>query len=56
MAWKVAQVFDMDTMPDYAKVFEAAGADIALTRQMCKTEDEIIAAAGDADAVSQGIG
>jgi len=48
---KVAQVFDMPGIPDYAEVFEAAQADMALTKKMCGSEDEIIATAASADAI-----
>ncbi len=51
MTTKVAQVFVMEEMPDYARMFREAQADLVLTRKMCNSQDEIIAAAVNADAI-----
>ncbi|MFA4836657.1 MAG: C-terminal binding protein [Dehalococcoidia bacterium] len=51
MPINVAQVFDTAGIPDYGAMFKQARADITLTKRMCRTENEIIEAARNADAV-----
>lgn len=53
MSFKVVQVIDQpgSAMPDYGEMLRQAGIDAQFTKVNCTTEDEIIAAAGDADAL-----
>ncbi|MDO8785661.1 MAG: C-terminal binding protein [Syntrophales bacterium] len=51
MAFKVAQVFDLPSAPDYEKMIRAEGLDVKVEKKMCLTEGEIIETAHDADAI-----
>ena len=51
MAFKVAQVFDIPTAPDYEKLIKEEGLDAEVVKKFCFSEDEIIDLAKDADAV-----
>ena len=54
MAFKVVDVIGFSGMVDYEEMFKQAGVEVELVKNFCSleaTEDEIIAAAGDADAV-----
>jgi D-3-phosphoglycerate dehydrogenase len=54
MAFKAVDILGISLMQDYAKMFKEAGVDVELAVNPCSlraTEDEIIAAAKDADAV-----
>lgn len=53
MSFKVVQVFDapVGMMPDYGEMLKQAGLEVDFVKKNCTTEDEIIAAAHDADAV-----
>ncbi|MCX6000709.1 MAG: C-terminal binding protein [Chloroflexi bacterium] len=53
MGFKVAQVMVQPgaLMPDYGQMLEQAGLEVEFVKVNCNTEDEIIAAAHDADAV-----
>jgi D-3-phosphoglycerate dehydrogenase len=53
MTLKVVQLFDSpdSPAPDYGEMIRQAGVDIEFSKTNCTTEDEIIAAAHDADAV-----
>ena len=53
MAFKVVSLFDLPTFPQDAKAYEAAGIEFVLIP--CTTEDEVIAAACDADGVVSAI-
>lgn len=51
MAFKVAQVFDLPSAPDYEKMIRAEGLDVKVVKKMCLTEEEVIETARDADAI-----
>jgi D-3-phosphoglycerate dehydrogenase len=53
MSYKVVQLFDSpdSPAPDYGEMIRQAGVDVEFSKTNCTTEDEIIAAAHDADAV-----
>lgn len=53
MTFKVVQLFDSpdSPAPDYGEMIRQAGVDVEFSKTNCTTEDEIIAAAHDADAV-----
>jgi len=53
MSFKVVQVLDVPGafMPDYGEMLREAGLEVEFVKKHCTTEDEIIAAAHDADAV-----
>jgi len=51
MGFTVAQIFDTTGMPDYAQMFQQAGADIKLLIKMCRNEDDVIATAKDVDGI-----
>jgi len=53
MSFKVVQLFDSpdSPAPDYGEMIHQAGVDVEFSKTNCTTEDEIIAAAHDADAV-----
>ena len=51
MGFKVAQVFEIPQSPDYQKLIQEAGLDVEVVKQMSMTEEEIINAASDCDAV-----
>ncbi len=51
MAVKVAQISVGDDMPDYEKLFKQAGLNVELTKKQSTTEEEILAFAGDAEAI-----
>jgi D-3-phosphoglycerate dehydrogenase len=51
MAIKVAQLLVVDDMPDYGELFKQAGLDVELTKKFSMTEEEILANAGEADAI-----
>ncbi len=53
-AFKVVDVLGFSTMVDYEEMFKQAGVEVELVKNFCSleaSEDEIIAAVGDADAV-----
>ncbi len=57
MAFKVAQLLELPGMPDYSEMFKQAEVDVELTKRIAPvplTEDQIIAAVGDADAAIAG--
>jgi len=58
MAYKVVDLLGMSMVMDYAGMFKEAGVDVELVGNFCSleaTEDQVIAAVGDADAaVTQG--
>ena len=54
MGFKVAQVLDVMGIPDYAQLWKQAGVDVELVKKMCRTEEDVIAIAKDADAVIGG--
>ncbi|MDD5094315.1 MAG: C-terminal binding protein [Dehalococcoidia bacterium] len=49
MSFKVAQLVKTTFMPDYGQVFKEAGVDIEVVIKMCRTEEEVISTARDAD-------
>lgn len=53
MTFKIVQLFDSpdSPVPDYGEMVRQAGVDVDFQKINCSTEDEIIAAAKDADAV-----
>lgn len=53
MGFKVVQVIDIPRapMPDYGEMLKQAGVEVEFVKVHCTTEDEIIAAAHDADAI-----
>ena len=53
MSFKVVLVLDVPgrSMPDYGEMLKEAGLEVEFVRKHCTTEDEIMAAAYDADAV-----
>jgi D-3-phosphoglycerate dehydrogenase len=53
MTFKVVRLFDSpdSPAPDYGELIRQAGIDVEFSKTNCTTEDEIIAAAHDADAV-----
>ena len=51
MAVKVAQISVSDDMPDYEKLFKQAGLNVELTKKQSTTDEEILANAGNAEAI-----
>ena len=51
MAFKVAQVFDIPSAPDYEKMMREEGLDVKVVKKLCLSEEEVIDTAHDADAV-----
>ena len=54
MAFKVVDILGLSAVVDYEEMFRQAGVDVELVRDFCSfesTEDDIVAAIGDADAV-----
>ncbi|MDY6854962.1 MAG: C-terminal binding protein [Thermodesulfobacteriota bacterium] len=52
MGFKVAQVFDIPNIaPDHQKVFDDAGFDAKIEKSFCLTEEDMIKATSDADAI-----
>ncbi|MDD5093131.1 MAG: C-terminal binding protein [Dehalococcoidia bacterium] len=51
MSFKVVQLVKTDFMPDYAQIFKQAGVNIEVSVKTCRTEDECISTAQDADAL-----
>jgi D-3-phosphoglycerate dehydrogenase len=53
MGFKVVQVIDIPRapIPDYGEMLKQAGVEVEFAKKDCTTEDEIIAAAHDADAI-----
>lgn len=51
VTYKIAQTFYMENLPDYEQVIRQAGLDVEMTKQMCCTEDDIIAFARGTDAI-----
>ena len=57
MAFKVVQLLELPDMPDYSEMFRQAGVEVELAKKIDPiplTEDQIIAAVGDADAAIAG--
>ncbi|MDI6777267.1 MAG: C-terminal binding protein [Syntrophales bacterium] len=51
MVFKVAQVFDIPSAPDYKKIMREEGLDVKVVKKLCLTEEEVIDTAHDADAI-----
>jgi len=51
MAFKVAQVFDIPSAPDYEKMMREEGLDVKVVKKLCLSEEEVIDSAHDADAI-----
>ena len=51
MNLKVAQLFELEGMPDYKKMLEQAGLEAELVKEMSLTEEAIIDNGKDADTI-----